>query len=329
MSEILANVVVSMPSQLFTLARSFKANANGKIYIGQIDTDPVNPANQIQVYIENEDGSHVPIAQPIVINSGGFPIYNGQIAKFVTVQGHSMAVYDSYGTQQFYYPNVLKYDPDQFSSYANENFRLAVYKRLQNVSFASGATISNKYQSLFYASTGWYYSYIGDLSTPVVVPPGSMPDDNWKSVGNLNGYAYNHFLNFKNELVTDEQALTAAFNTGYEVDLSGAVATTTVNYTIPAGSKGLKGGTLMLGGRLSTVPYDFATAVLLTASVRAGVSVIKLDGIDRTGQLIRFDNGYTFCIDDALASGVTPGSIDGAALTSSLNSYQSQYIQVV
>lgn len=114
MSEILANVVVSMPSQLFTLARSFKANANGKIYIGQIDTDPVNPANQIQVYIENEDGSHVPIAQPIVINAAGYPVYNGQIAKFVTVQGHSMAVYDSYGSQQFYFPNILKYDPDQY-----------------------------------------------------------------------------------------------------------------------------------------------------------------------------------------------------------------------
>lgn len=27
-----------------------------------------------------------------------------------------MAVYDSYGTQQFYFPNVLKYDPDQFKS---------------------------------------------------------------------------------------------------------------------------------------------------------------------------------------------------------------------
>ncbi|WP_196208886.1 phage tailspike protein [Citrobacter sp. Res13-Sevr-PEB04-36] len=111
---ITANVVVSMPSQLFTMPRSFKAVANGKIYIGQIDTDPVNPANQIQVYLENEDGSHVPVAQPLIINAGGYPVYNGQIAKFVTVQGHSMAVYDAYGTQQFYYPNVLKYDPDQF-----------------------------------------------------------------------------------------------------------------------------------------------------------------------------------------------------------------------
>ncbi|BDA93744.1 hypothetical protein E5AUHO_13330 [Citrobacter freundii] len=114
MSDITANIVVSMPSQLFTMPRSFKAVANGKIYIGQIDTDPVNPANQIQVYLENEDGSHVPVSQPLIINAGGYPVYNGQIAKFVTVQGHSMAVYDAYGAQQFYYPNVLKYDPDQF-----------------------------------------------------------------------------------------------------------------------------------------------------------------------------------------------------------------------
>ncbi|HBP7813206.1 phage tailspike protein [Escherichia coli] len=113
MPDITANVVVSMPSQLFTMARSFKAVANGKIYIGKIDTDPVNPENQIQVYIENEDGSHVPVSQPIIINAAGYPVYNGQIAKFVTEQGHSMAVYDAYGAQQFKFPNVLKYDPDQ------------------------------------------------------------------------------------------------------------------------------------------------------------------------------------------------------------------------
>lgn len=113
MSDITANVVVSMPSQLFTLAQSFKAASNGKIYIGQIDTDPTIPSNQIQVYIENEDGTHVPTSQPININAAGYPVYNGQISKFVTVQGHSMAVYDAYGVQQFYFNNVLKYDPDQ------------------------------------------------------------------------------------------------------------------------------------------------------------------------------------------------------------------------
>lgn len=113
MPDITANVVVSMPSQLFTLARSFKAASNGKIYIGKIDTDPTIPTNQIPVYLENEDGSHSHVAQPLSINAGGYPVYNGQIAKFVTVQGHSMAVYDAYGAQQFYFPNILKYDPDQ------------------------------------------------------------------------------------------------------------------------------------------------------------------------------------------------------------------------
>lgn len=122
MSDIIPNVVVSMPSQLFTLARKFQAASNGKVFIGKIDTDPTIPENQIQVYLENEDGTHVPAPQPLIINQAGYPVYNGQIAKFVTVQGHSMAVYDSYGAQQFYFPNILKYAPDQFSKIlAGEN----------------------------------------------------------------------------------------------------------------------------------------------------------------------------------------------------------------
>ena len=114
MAEITPNVVVSMPSQLFTAARSFKALANGRIYIGKIDSDPTQRENQIPVYMEREDGNLIEVSQPIIINSAGYPVYNGQISKFVTVEGHSMAVYDSYNVQQFYFQNVLKYDPDQF-----------------------------------------------------------------------------------------------------------------------------------------------------------------------------------------------------------------------
>ncbi|WP_241777127.1 phage tailspike protein, partial [Salmonella enterica] len=113
MTDITANAVVSNPRPIFTESRSFKAVANGKIYIGQIDTDPVNPANQIPVYIENEDGSHVQITQPLIINAAGKIVYNGQLVKIVTVQGHSMAIYDAYGSQVDYIANVLKYDPDQ------------------------------------------------------------------------------------------------------------------------------------------------------------------------------------------------------------------------
>lgn len=122
MTDITANVVVSNPRPIFTESRSFKAVANGKIYIGQIDTDPVNPANQIPVYIENEDGSHVQIAQPLVINSAGKIVYNGQLVKIVTVQGHSMAIYNAAGAQVDYIANVLKYDPDQLKEQLNSPY---------------------------------------------------------------------------------------------------------------------------------------------------------------------------------------------------------------
>lgn len=114
MPDITPNVVVSMPGQLFTMPREFKSVFNGMIYIGKIDTDPTIPANQIQVYVENEDGSLVPMPQPIRTNAGGYPVYNGKVSKFVTVEGHSMLIQDANGVQLFYFPNVLKYDPDQF-----------------------------------------------------------------------------------------------------------------------------------------------------------------------------------------------------------------------
>lgn len=105
--------VISMPSQLFTMPNRFGAVMGGKIFIGEIDKDPTIAANQIPVYVENESGAAVQVSQPIQINAGGYPSYNGQPAKFTTAQGHSMAVVDSLGVQQFYFPNVLRYNPDQ------------------------------------------------------------------------------------------------------------------------------------------------------------------------------------------------------------------------
>ncbi|EAY2062494.1 hypothetical protein AH562_04550 [Salmonella enterica] len=115
MSDIDAFVVVTNPRPVFTDSRTFKALPNGKIYIGDVDTDPVNPSNQVPVYIENEDGSFVQITQPLIINAAGKIVYNGQLAKVNTTGAHSMAVYDAYGVQVDYIPNALEYDPDQFS----------------------------------------------------------------------------------------------------------------------------------------------------------------------------------------------------------------------
>ncbi|HEE9987575.1 TPA: tail fiber domain-containing protein [Citrobacter freundii] len=107
----MSNYLISMPANTFSMPRQFKAISNGRIFIGLPDTDPVNPANQIPVYIINESGAEVQVAQPIIINAGGFPVYNGQIAKFVTKQNYSMAVLDSYNAQQFYWPDLALADP--------------------------------------------------------------------------------------------------------------------------------------------------------------------------------------------------------------------------
>ncbi|WP_225901499.1 phage head-binding domain-containing protein [Escherichia coli] len=234
MTDITANVVVSMPSQLFTMARSFKAVANGKIYIGKIDTDPVNPENQIQVYVENEDGYHIPVAQPIIINAAGYPVYNGQIAKFVTVQGHSMAVYDAYGSQQFYFPNVLKYDPDQLrqeitanggdklvgSSYNGNvysDYLESYYKRI--ASFVSGGTLNDSKDVALY-SDGYHYQYNGTFPYPINVLAGSSPDSNWKCVGNAQrGYgvpvSVEQFITPEMDYAGDHTAaINAALNSG-------------------------------------------------------------------------------------------------------------------
>ncbi|ELQ6160051.1 hypothetical protein R2281_003818 [Cronobacter dublinensis] len=119
MADITANIVVSNPRPVFTDSRTFKAVANGKIYIGLIGTDPTIPANQIPVYVENEDGSLVQISQPLITNAGGKITYGGQVVKVVTSKGHSMAVYDAYNAEVDYIANVLKYDPDQLRNELN------------------------------------------------------------------------------------------------------------------------------------------------------------------------------------------------------------------
>lgn len=138
------NIMVSNPVTPFTMSRSFKACSNGKIFIGLPDTDPTFPQNQIPVYVENECGNTVQVPQPIVINSAGYPVYHGQVAKFVTTQNYSMAVYDSYMVQQFYWGDLSKFDPevyikDQANTYVSLK-SFGVYLQSSTV-IGSGAAI--------------------------------------------------------------------------------------------------------------------------------------------------------------------------------------------
>lgn len=107
----MADILVTSPYHPFTLPNQFKAVFNGYIYCGTVDA--VDPSvSQVQVYLVNESGDKVPVAQPLRTNAGGFLVYNGQPAKFVTDSNHSLLVQDSFHVQVWYAPDMSSVDPD-------------------------------------------------------------------------------------------------------------------------------------------------------------------------------------------------------------------------
>lgn len=128
-----ANVVISQPAQQFGRTDVWQGLMYGKIYIGQIDKDPTDPQYQIEVWAEMEDGTLINVPQPLRTNAAGYPIYNGQLVKYVTTQGHSMAITDANDVRMAYYNNVLKYDPDQFSGSVGQADGLKVIGRCESV----------------------------------------------------------------------------------------------------------------------------------------------------------------------------------------------------
>lgn len=111
----MADILVTSPYRPFTLPSQFKAVFNGYIYCGTVDA--VDPSvSQVQVYLVNESRDKIPVAQPLRTNAGGFLVYNGQPAKFVTDSNHSLLVRDSLGNQLWYAPDVAAVDPESLLS---------------------------------------------------------------------------------------------------------------------------------------------------------------------------------------------------------------------
>ncbi len=114
----MSDILVTSPYRPFTLPNQFKAVFNGFIYCGTVDA--VDPSvSQVQVYVVNEDGSRIPVAQPLRTNAGGFLVFDGQPAKFVTDSNYSLLVRDSLGNQLWYAPDVSVVDPESLVNILN------------------------------------------------------------------------------------------------------------------------------------------------------------------------------------------------------------------
>lgn len=132
----MTDILVTSPFRPFTLPTQFKAVFNGYIYCGTVDA--VDPSvSQVQVYKVNEDGSKVQVSQPLRTNAGGFLVYNGQPAKFVTDSNHSLLVRDSLGSQAWYAPDMGKIDPQALASELSSNSGAGM------IGTESGATVQD------------------------------------------------------------------------------------------------------------------------------------------------------------------------------------------
>lgn len=80
---------------------------NGQIFVGRPDTDPQVVSNRLTVLALQEDGSKVPIAQPIRTGAGGVPMINGSPVQLSTEGEYSIKVLDANGAQVYYAPSLV------------------------------------------------------------------------------------------------------------------------------------------------------------------------------------------------------------------------------
>lgn len=75
-----------------------KPVAGGGLFFGIPGADPELPQNQKRVYYIQEDGSVLPLKQPVDLGAGGVPTYNGSPAKLAVDGSFSFKVIDKIGT---------------------------------------------------------------------------------------------------------------------------------------------------------------------------------------------------------------------------------------
>lgn len=101
-----ASLRMANPWMQFEDPESKKPLSGGALYVGITGQDPTVAANQKRVYLLQEDGSAIPIGQPISLGAGGVPIYNGSPAVLGVDGDYSIAVHDSSGAQVYYHAAI-------------------------------------------------------------------------------------------------------------------------------------------------------------------------------------------------------------------------------
>lgn len=97
---------ITTPFKIFT-GLDGKPLSNGKVYIGQVATDPTVPANQVPVFWDSD--LTIPAAQPLTTNAG-YIVHNGTPSNVFTAETYSITVKNASNIQVFYAADSADFD---------------------------------------------------------------------------------------------------------------------------------------------------------------------------------------------------------------------------
>jgi hypothetical protein len=98
--------IVKLGPSYFPESTRNRPVANGEIYVGIPDLDPEVIANQQQLYVQEEDGDIIAVAQPIYTSAGGVPVYSGSPVTLLVNNDYSLKILNSSGVQVYYIPLI-------------------------------------------------------------------------------------------------------------------------------------------------------------------------------------------------------------------------------
>lgn len=97
---------VTFPFQQFVDPSTDKAISLGSVYIGEVNKDPRDSANQKPITLSTGN-STVSGQQPVPLSVGGVPLYNGDPCNIEVDGSYSIAVVNSSDEQVYYVPFVV------------------------------------------------------------------------------------------------------------------------------------------------------------------------------------------------------------------------------
>ena len=103
--------IVNSPASYYPDFNTGRPVFNGDIFVGEPDTDPEILGNQKQITLRQEDGTEVPVSQPVKTSSGGVPTFNGGRVDILVDGNYSIKVLNKQGSQVYFVENAFNGEP--------------------------------------------------------------------------------------------------------------------------------------------------------------------------------------------------------------------------